>query len=195
MQELVLHGHLGDDRLHAPALLVGLGFLPGFERLSASGKEGVAPLGEGGGGDAILSARGLQIGATKQLQNDTRFALGRPPALAAAAGFRLARRSPSGLPLRARKPKHSRWTYLTPSIANQCPTKSCCGRAQDRRPNSPRHQHRRTAPDRSPRGNVRTPGEVRLCPGMGPQALRQGLQAAGGIALHGSRRGTSVSVA
>jgi len=95
-QQLVLHGHLGDDFLLPPALLVELGFLPGFERLRATSKEGVAPLAEGGGGDAILAARGLQIGATERLQNDARFAFGRPAALAAAAGFRIARRSPSG---------------------------------------------------------------------------------------------------
>ena len=75
-QELVLHGDLGDDSLLPPALLVELGFLPDFERLRDTSKEGVAPLAEGGGGDAILAARGLQIGATKQLQNNARFAFG-----------------------------------------------------------------------------------------------------------------------
>jgi len=44
---------------------------------------------------------------------------------AAAAGFRIARRSPSGLPLGARKSKD--WCWTSPCIANQCPTKSCCG--------------------------------------------------------------------
>ena len=45
-QLLYLHGHLGNDMLHAAALLVELGFLPDYERLSASGQEGVAPLTE-----------------------------------------------------------------------------------------------------------------------------------------------------
>jgi hypothetical protein len=50
-----------------------------------------------------------------------------PEALAAAAGFRLPRRSPSWSAKRVRRPKHSRWTYLAPSDGNQCPAKSCCG--------------------------------------------------------------------
>jgi len=46
-----------------PALLVDQVFLPDFERLSGSGQEGIAPLGENGGGETILAARGLRIGA------------------------------------------------------------------------------------------------------------------------------------
>ena len=49
-------------------------------------------------------------------------------ALAAAAGFRLARRSPSGSLKRARKPKDSCWASFACRIASECPTKSCGGR-------------------------------------------------------------------
>jgi hypothetical protein len=62
-QQLDFHGHLGGDMLLPPALLVDQVFLPDFERLSGSGQEGIAPLGENGGGETILAARGLRIGA------------------------------------------------------------------------------------------------------------------------------------
>ena len=66
-QELVLHGQLGNHRLHAPAVLVNQVLLPDLECLSATSQEGIAPLAESGGSGAILAACGLQIGATKQL--------------------------------------------------------------------------------------------------------------------------------
>jgi hypothetical protein len=62
-------------------VLVSQVFLPGLECLSATGKGDVAPLAESGGSDAILAACGLQVGASKQLQNDARFALGGPASL------------------------------------------------------------------------------------------------------------------
>jgi hypothetical protein len=75
-QELDLHGHFSDDKLHAPALLIDQVFLPDLECLSATSQERMTPLGESGGGDAILRACGFQIGATRQLQIDSRFAFG-----------------------------------------------------------------------------------------------------------------------
>jgi len=72
------------------------GFLPDLERLSTTSKEGIAPLAESGGCDTMLAARRLQIGATKQLQNDARFALGRPAALAVGADFRARSGRPPG---------------------------------------------------------------------------------------------------
>ena len=41
-QELILHGQFRDDSLLPPALLVEVGHWPDFERLSASGQQGVA---------------------------------------------------------------------------------------------------------------------------------------------------------
>jgi len=54
---------------------------------SATGQDNVASLAESGSGDPVLAARRLQLGDSKQLQNEARFALGGPAALAAAAGF------------------------------------------------------------------------------------------------------------
>jgi hypothetical protein len=68
-QELVFHGQLSDDSLLSSALLV-------KQVLLSSRQEGVTPLAQSGASDAILAAYRLQIGATKQLQNDARFALG-----------------------------------------------------------------------------------------------------------------------
>jgi len=89
-----------------PVPLVNQVLLPNFESLSASRQEGVAPLAESGGSDAIVAARGLQIGATKQLQNNARFALGGASTPCQRGRFPDPHRSPSGSLKRARKPKH-----------------------------------------------------------------------------------------
>jgi len=129
-QELILHGQFGDDSLLSPALLVELGHWPGLERLSASRQQGATPLAKSGSRNAILAPRGLQIGARSRSRTTLALRLAERAALAAAFDFRLARRSPSGSLERARKSKHSCCTSSIPCIANQCPTKSCCGRAR-----------------------------------------------------------------
>jgi hypothetical protein len=64
-QKLILHGELGADRCHPPALLAGQILLPDFEALFVGGQEGLTLLGERRYGDTLLATGGFQIVGTE----------------------------------------------------------------------------------------------------------------------------------
>ena len=78
------------------------------------------PGGQSGGRDSLLAAHSPQILATEEFQDDGHLALGRPTALAAAAGS-------GGSPVALRAPSVDPGTgclfvdMLTLLLSNQCP--------------------------------------------------------------------------